>query len=226
MTDTYAQVMRPADEPENGRTTRSRAPRRSGVAPGTSAAADGAEAARDSPPTPIGASRKPAGKPRTPRTPKTSAKKPRTSGTTGEVPASTAQPLGRATPRTPGVPVQAPDSTAEETFAAAAAAFMAGRDAQVRSDLQFEDVPAPKRLAPYATAIAATVQRDDADIAWGPTSVPKWNRKSRRTRSLARSAGVGCQRPWTHTYPAMRYLAARSPGSLPKVSARSGTSFR
>jgi hypothetical protein len=63
--------------------------------------------------------------------------------------------------------VQAPASTAEETFAAAAAAFMAGRDAQVRSDLQFEDVPAPKRLAPYATAIAATVQRDDADIAWG-----------------------------------------------------------
>ena len=63
--------------------------------------------------------------------------------------------------------MQAPDSTAEETFAAAAAAFMAGRDAQVRSDLQFEDVPAPKRLAPYATAIAATVQRDDADVAWG-----------------------------------------------------------
>jgi hypothetical protein len=63
--------------------------------------------------------------------------------------------------------VRAPDSPAEETFAAVAAAFMAGRDAQVRSDLQFEDVPAPKRLAPYATAIAATVQRDDADVAWG-----------------------------------------------------------
>jgi hypothetical protein len=56
---------------------------------------------------------------------------------------------------------------AEETFAAAAAAFMTGRDAQVRRDLQFEDVSAPKRLAPYATAIAATVQRDDADVAWG-----------------------------------------------------------
>jgi hypothetical protein len=52
-------------------------------------------------------------------------------------------------------------------FAAAAAAFMAGRDAQAQRDLQFEDVPAPKRLAPYATAIAATVQRDDADVAWG-----------------------------------------------------------
>jgi hypothetical protein len=44
---------------------------------------------------------------------------------------------------------------------------MAGRDAQRRRDLMFEDVPAPKRLAPYATAIAATVQRDDADVAWG-----------------------------------------------------------
>ena len=28
-------------------------------------------------------------------------------------------------------------------------------------------MPAPKRLAPYATAIAATVQRDGADVAWG-----------------------------------------------------------
>jgi Protein of unknown function (DUF3000) len=52
-------------------------------------------------------------------------------------------------------------------FAAVTAAFMAGRDAQSHSELQFEDVPAPKRLAPYATAIAATVQQDDADVAWG-----------------------------------------------------------
>ncbi len=56
---------------------------------------------------------------------------------------------------------------AEATFAAAMAAFMAGRDAQGERDLLFEDVPAPKRLAPYATAIAATVQRDGADVAWG-----------------------------------------------------------
>ncbi len=56
---------------------------------------------------------------------------------------------------------------AEATFAAAMAAFMAGRDAQDGRDLVFEDVPAPKRLAPYAAAIAATVQRDDADVAWG-----------------------------------------------------------
>ena len=56
---------------------------------------------------------------------------------------------------------------AEATFAAAMAAFMAGRDAQGERDLLFEDVPAPKRLAPYATAIAATVQRDGTDVAWG-----------------------------------------------------------
>jgi hypothetical protein len=164
MTDTYAQVMRPADEPENRRTTRSRAPRQSGTAPRPSAAADGAGTARDSSPTPIGAARKPAGKPGTART---AAKKSKAAGTTGETPASAARPLGQAAPRGPRVPVRAPDSPAEETFAAVAAAFMAGRDAQVRSDLQFEDVPAPKRLAPYATAIAATVQRDDADVAWG-----------------------------------------------------------
>ena len=65
------------------------------------------------------------------------------------------------------MPAAVPASPAEATFAAAVAAFMAGRDAHRRRDLLFEDVPAPKRLAPYATAIAATVQRDDADVAWG-----------------------------------------------------------
>jgi Protein of unknown function (DUF3000) len=47
------------------------------------------------------------------------------------------------------------------------AAFAAGRDAQSGRDLFFEEVPAPRRLAPYATAIAATVQRDGTDVAWG-----------------------------------------------------------
>jgi hypothetical protein len=58
-------------------------------------------------------------------------------------------------------------SPAEATFAAAVAAFQRGRDDQAHRNLAFEDVPAPKRLAPYATAIAATVQRDGADVAWG-----------------------------------------------------------
>jgi Protein of unknown function (DUF3000) len=64
-------------------------------------------------------------------------------------------------------PAQAAGSPAEATFAAAAAAFSAARDAQIRPDLVFEEVSAPKRLAPYATAIAATAQRDGADVAWG-----------------------------------------------------------
>jgi len=69
----------------------------------------------------------------------------------------------------PGVAAQAAvaGSPAEATFAAAVAAFTTGLDAHRRRDLQFEDVPAPKRLAPYATAIAATVQRDGTDVAWG-----------------------------------------------------------
>ncbi len=68
---------------------------------------------------------------------------------------------------TSGSPAATADSQAEATFAAAVAAFTAGREAHGRRDLQFEDVAAPRRLAPYATAIAATVQRDDADVAWG-----------------------------------------------------------
>jgi hypothetical protein len=75
--------------------------------------------------------------------------------------------LARPGPPAPGVPVRASNSPAQETFAAVTAAFMAGRDAQIHSELHFEDVPAPKRLAPYATAIAATVQQGDADVAWG-----------------------------------------------------------
>ena len=65
------------------------------------------------------------------------------------------------------LPAEDAGTPAEERFAAAAAAFMAGRDAQADRDFSFEDVPAPKRLAPHATAIAATVQRDGTDVAWG-----------------------------------------------------------
>ena len=102
MSDTYARVMRATEGPADRRTTRSRAPRRSGVV-------------RD------------------------------------------------AAAGTPAVE----DSPAEATFAAAVAAFLAGREAQRRRDLLLEDVPAPKRLAPYATAMAATVRRGEADVAWG-----------------------------------------------------------
>ena len=100
MSDTYARVMRPADEPGKRRATRSGTGRRSGATPSLAAA-------------PSQAKRTPAG--------------------SKEQSAESA-----------GTP-------AEATFAAAVAAFMAGRDAQADRDFLFEDVPAPKRLAPYAT---------------------------------------------------------------------------
>ncbi|HEY1919654.1 MAG TPA: DUF3000 domain-containing protein [Streptosporangiaceae bacterium] len=63
-------------------------------------------------------------------------------------------------------------------FDAAVADLYAGRDAQqaLRPQVTFEDVPAPKKLAPRAAAIAATVttsimgpdgEEDDEDVAWG-----------------------------------------------------------
>jgi len=115
MSDTYARVMRPADEPGKRRATRSGTGRRSGAAPSLAAAPAPAEHA----------------------------------------PAEDQRPADHAA------------SPAEGTFAAAAAAFLAGRDAQTGPGFSFEDVPAPKRLAPYASAIAATIERDGADVAWG-----------------------------------------------------------
>src|SRR6266851_3572693 len=92
--------------------------------------------------------------------------------------------IAEGTASVPGATAQAAvgDSPAEVTFTAAVAAFTAGLDAHRRRDLQFEDVPAPKRLAPYATAIAATVQREGTDVAWGrlvllydPDGQPGWD---------------------------------------------------
>ena len=75
---------------------------------------------------------------------------------------------GRGDRRAPRSPApQAAASPAEAMFAAAVTAFTAGVEAQRRKDLLLEDVPAPKRLAPYAKAVAATIQRDDTDVAWG-----------------------------------------------------------
>ena len=121
MSDTYARVMRPADEPPKRRATRSGTGRRSGAAPSLAAA-------------PASAKRAPA----------------------QDQPAEDHR-----------GPADDAASPAEATFAAAAAAFLAGRDAQAGPGFSFEDVPAPKRLAPYASAIAATVERDGADVAWG-----------------------------------------------------------
>jgi hypothetical protein len=80
--------------------------------------------------------------------------------------------------------------TAEPGDGAASAAFgdvldglRAERDrlSAVRPELSFEDVPAPRTLAPYASAIAATVRVDDDDVASGrlvllydPAGQPGW----------------------------------------------------
>jgi hypothetical protein len=51
----------------------------------------------------------------------------------------------------------------------AVAGFEAGREAVLseRDDIIFEDSPAPRRLAPYATAIGATAVRDGDDAGTG-----------------------------------------------------------
>ncbi|RJL34213.1 DUF3000 domain-containing protein [Bailinhaonella thermotolerans] len=41
------------------------------------------------------------------------------------------------------------------------------REARIRPEVELEDIPAPQRLAPYAAALAATVYRDDVDLAVG-----------------------------------------------------------
>lgn len=69
-------------------------------------------------------------------------------------------------------PAQAGEQTpvaAEAVFREAVTAFEAGRDAvaEVRDDITFEDHPAPRRLAPYATAMAATAYRDGAEAGTG-----------------------------------------------------------
>jgi len=65
------------------------------------------------------------------------------------------------------------DAAAGAVFAAAVADLHAGRDAErpLRPQVTFEDVPAPRKLAPHAAAIAATVRagvgEEQPDVAWG-----------------------------------------------------------
>lgn len=75
----------------------------------------------------------------------------------------------------------------DDVFTAAVAGMLADRDAERarRPQVVFEDVPAPRRLAPAAAAIAATVHTpgpgEQADIGWGrlvllydPEGQPGW----------------------------------------------------
>lgn len=74
-------------------------------------------------------------------------------------------------------------ATAAEIFRVAAADLRAERDRQaaLRPELVFDDVPAPKRLAPYAAALTATVCAAGAEIGTGrlillydPACQPGW----------------------------------------------------
>lgn len=58
---------------------------------------------------------------------------------------------------------------AADIFRSAASDLEAERDRQaaLRPELSFDDVPAPKRLAPHAAAFSAVVSADGADIATG-----------------------------------------------------------
>jgi len=80
-------------------------------------------------------------------------------------------------------PVEREDPSAAATFRSAVADLEAGIAAQrlVRPELAFEGEPPPRRLAPYAAAVAATVWEADAEIGWGrfvllydPAGQPGW----------------------------------------------------
>src|SRR4051812_3378385 len=57
--------------------------------------------------------------------------------------------------------------TAPEAFRAAAATLFAALAESSRPGLALREVPAPRKLAPYAVAVAADVTRGDADVASG-----------------------------------------------------------
>src|ERR1700759_958034 len=69
----------------------------------------------------------------------------------------------------PGEVPPGDDERASAVFSVVQAAFQAGLDEQaaLRAEFSFEDVPAPKKLAPFAAATSASVARDGADIAFG-----------------------------------------------------------
>jgi hypothetical protein len=59
--------------------------------------------------------------------------------------------------------------SSDTVFRIAVTGFSGARDAlaEVRDDITFEDCPAPRRLAPYAAAMAATAYRDGTEVANG-----------------------------------------------------------
>jgi Protein of unknown function (DUF3000) len=65
--------------------------------------------------------------------------------------------------------VTASDDEIAAAFRAAVADLRAGQEvvSAIRPELAFEDIPAPRTLAPYATAVGATVRVDGAEVASG-----------------------------------------------------------
>jgi hypothetical protein len=65
--------------------------------------------------------------------------------------------------------VTVPNEEASATFSAAVAGLRSCQDQvqQIRPELCFEEVPAPRTLAPFATAVGAAVRLDGAEVATG-----------------------------------------------------------
>jgi hypothetical protein len=76
-------------------------------------------------------------------------------------------PIAQTTLKSAGQPAEA--GSDEASFRLAVADLEAGLEQQrdARPELAFEDEPAPRRLAPYAAAIAASVLEGDTEIGWG-----------------------------------------------------------
>jgi hypothetical protein len=62
-----------------------------------------------------------------------------------------------------------PSEEASATFSAAVAGLRSCQDQvrEMRPELTFEDVPAPRTLAPFATAVGAAIRLDGAEVASG-----------------------------------------------------------
>jgi Protein of unknown function (DUF3000) len=65
--------------------------------------------------------------------------------------------------------VTVPSEEASATFSAAVAGLRSCQDQvqQIRPELCFEEVPAPRTLAPFATAVGAAIRLDGAEVATG-----------------------------------------------------------
>jgi hypothetical protein len=76
-------------------------------------------------------------------------------------------PNAQTTLRSAGQPVEA--DAHEAAFRLAVADMEAGlsRQSDARAELDFEDEPPPRRLAPYAAAIAVSVLEGDTETGWG-----------------------------------------------------------